>query len=357
MIQTVKGLNRMMLLACAPFAGLLLWMLMSNVALTLSAEAMPTAPQHERQADPIISNASSGLDAANEIAVHTKKAIKQQLDLYTRTNAEMNAIAKIASSQAMRPLEVYDRNITQMLGKPAATIQSDKLRAQLFYLQSNGFKSYAVKIKLKSSDAARLVLGGDELGKSQTTLDAVKAHGAAVGINAGGFADGSGKRFPLSTTIVNGKYVSGFEASYNDLFFVGLNEQNKLIGGKFSNQEQLDKLKPKFGASFVPVLLKNGVMQEIPAKWQTSPLRAPRTIIANYKDDQLLFIVTDGYNEGGSSGATLSEMQTMLNKFGAVNGYNLDGGGSSSLVFNGKIINKPSDGQLRKLPTHFLFFK
>ncbi|MNJ66948.1 hypothetical protein D3C77_630740 [compost metagenome] len=80
-------------------------------------------------------------------------------------------------------------------------------------------------------------------------------------------------------------------------------------------------------------------------------------MIGNYKDDQLIILVVDGYDENGNSGATLEELQNKLYNMGVVNAYNLDGGGSSSLVLNGKVINTPSDGQLRPVPTHFLFFK
>ncbi|MCU6339915.1 phosphodiester glycosidase family protein, partial [Enterobacter quasiroggenkampii] len=81
------------------------------------------------------------------------------------------------------------------------------------------------------------------------------------------------------------------------------------------------------------------------------------TVIGNYKDDQLLILVVDGYNEGGSSGATLEELQRKLANLGVRDAYNLDGGGSSTLVFNGRVVNAPSDGEMRSLPTHFLFFK
>ncbi|MCR2804504.1 phosphodiester glycosidase family protein [Paenibacillus soyae] len=358
MIITTKTLNRTALLALAPFAGILIWLMVSGVTVELSSGVMPKLESDGQAAEGGSWNeAAAGLDQANETAVLTGESIKAQLDLYEKTNAEMNHIAKTAAAQAKRPLAIYDASITAKLGKPAATISSDKLRAQLFYLKNENFKSYAVKIQLKADGAMKMVMGGDELGDAQTTLQAVKTHKAAVGVNAGGFADGGGKRYPLSTTIANGEYVSGFQASYADLFFVGLNENNELIGGKFASREQLDAKKPKFGASFVPILLKGGIAQPIPAKWQTSPKRAPRTVIANYKDDQLLILVTDGYNEAGSSGATLAEMQTLLKQYGAIDGYNLDGGGSSTLVFNGKLINKPSDGSMRKLPTHFLFFK
>lgn len=359
MNATVKYLNRTMLLALAPFIGILLWLLLTETAVVLTgaadpaAETVPSAPANIGMSE----QAKAGLEQAHGIAVHTRESIQREMKLYNQTNAEIKEIAELASAQAQRPLAIYDRKITGKLGKPSATIHSDKLRAQLFYLQQDLFKGYAVKIKLKSDDAMQMVMGGDELGEASTTLEAVKRHKAAVGVNAGGFADSRGKRYPLSTTVLDGKYVNGFEASYKDLFFVGLNENNKLIGGKFTAKEQLDAKKPKFGASFVPVLLRNGRSQTIPDKWKKNPRRAPRTVIANYKDDQLLILVTDGYNEAGSSGATLEELQSMLKNFGAVDAYNLDGGGSSSLVFNGKVINKPSDGSLRKLPTHFLFFK
>jgi exopolysaccharide biosynthesis protein len=353
---TVRALNRTALLACAPFIGIMLWLLLSTQTLTLSEQAFPQAPaRQEAQADSLALSAK--LNQAQETATLTGQSIQKQIKLYNQTNADMAEISSLAAKQAARPLAIYDSKLLSKLGKPAGTIDSDKLRAQLFYIQAENFQAYALKVKLKSADAMTMTLGGDEVGKAETTLEAVKRHKAVAGINAGGFADGGGKRYPLSTTIVDGKYTSGFQASYSDLFFVGLSDNNKLIGGKYVSQQQLDRLKPKFGASFVPVLLKAGVSQTIPSKWQTSPKRAPRTVIANYKDDQLLFLVTDGYNEAGSSGATLAEMQILLQRFGAVDGYNLDGGGSSSLVFNGKVINKPSDGQLRKLPTHFLFFK
>jgi len=354
---TIRGFNRTLLLACAPFVGLLAWLLTANVAVLLPDSAYPNHEPALPDPGIISANALDGLGQAQGTAKLTSKSIQKQISLYNRTNADMKNIAKLAASQAPRPLLIYDRRITGKLGKPAATINSDKLRAQLFYLGTQNFRSYAVKIKLKSDDAVKLVLGQDKVGGAETTLSAVNRSNAAIGINAGGFADSRGSRYPLSTTIVDEEYVSGFQASYKDLFFVGLSRNNKLIGGKFDSKAQLDALQPKFGASFVPVLMQNGRKTAIPDKWQTSPKRAPRTVIASYKDDQLLFIVADGYNESGSSGATLAEMQLLLQRYGAIDGYNLDGGGSSSLIFNGKVINNPSDGQLRKLPTNFVFFK
>ncbi|MNO58983.1 hypothetical protein D3C76_495590 [compost metagenome] len=297
------------------------------------------------------------LDQAHAYAETTASAIQNSTELYHKTTATMSTILKTAQTTASRPETIYNRRITSKLGSPFETLQSDKIRIELYRINPGTYRGYAMKIKLKSPDAMRMTLGKDKLGGSETTLQAVNRHGAVAGINAGGFADSKGKRYPLSTTMLNGKYLSGFEPTFKDLFFVGLNKKGQLIGGKFQSQAQLDKLSPSFGASFVPILLQDGVRTTLPLKWKVSPLRAPRTVIGNYKDDQLIILVVDGYDEKGGSGATLAELQNKLFNMGVQDAYNLDGGGSSSLIFNGEVINSPSDGQLRPVPTHFLFFK
>jgi exopolysaccharide biosynthesis protein len=354
----VKQLNRLCLIACAPFIGMVIWLLSTNMSLTLSAGSFPKLPS-EAAAHPAAYTAklASDLDTAHHTAAFTAQSVKKVAWLYTQTNKDIKEIVIKSAAQAGRPRAIYDRRITRKLGSPSGEVQSGNLNAQLYYVPAQNFKGYALKVKLKSDNAMQMVLGYDKVGAAETTLSAVERYSAVAGVNAGGFADNGGKRYPLSTTVVGGKYVTGFEPTRKDLFFVGLNNDLKLIGGNYKNQHELDAQKPKFGASFVPILMKNGVKQPIPEKWRSAPSRAPRTIVANYKDDQLLFLVTDGQNERGGSGATLEEVQILLSRLGAKDAYNLDGGGSSSLIFNGRVVNHPSDGRLRGLATHFLFFK
>ncbi|OUM94852.1 MAG: exopolysaccharide biosynthesis protein [Thermobacillus sp. ZCTH02-B1] len=359
-ILTPRAINRLFLLAAAPFLGLGIWLAAagSDLTLTLSDRAypafrLPAVPE----AGTRIAEVSAGLDEAIGLARETRESLRRSAELYALAAAEAERIAKLAAAQVGRPYAIYDRRITARLGKPVEEVRSGRITAQLFHIKAQHFNGYALKVKLKSDKAMTMVLGQDKLGGAETTLSAVKRYGAVAGVNAGGFWDSGGKRYPLGTTIVDGQYVDGFVPTYKDLFFVGMNDKMQLIGGKFEKQEELDRLKPRFGASFVPILMKNGRAQPIPEKWKTNPRRAPRTVIANYKDDQLLILVVDGYDEKGSSGATLEELQILLKRYGVKDAYNLDGGGSSSLVFNGRVVNKPSDGELRKLPTHFLFFK
>ncbi|QHW29812.1 phosphodiester glycosidase family protein [Paenibacillus rhizovicinus] len=356
-LTAVKRINRFCLIACAPFIGLVIWLMAADLSITLPDSAFPELAVTQVSVSSDTTKLTAGLDQAKSTALGTAKSLKKSIELYLATGKSMNAIVSLAIAQADRPYHIYDRRITRKIGTPAQQIESDIVRAQLFAIKAEHFNGYALKVKLKSPDAMKMVLGQDKNGGAETTLAAAKRYHAIAGVNAGGFADDGGKRYPLSTTVMNGNYLNGFESSYKDLFFVGLNDKLELIGGKYTSKDQLNQENPRFGASFVPVLLQDGAFQPIPLKWQTSPTRAPRTAIANYKDDQLLILVIDGRSENGSSGATLQEMQILLQRYGAIDAYNLDGGGSSTLVFDGRVVNHPSDGQLRPVPTHFLFFE
>ncbi|MCM3783275.1 phosphodiester glycosidase family protein [Neobacillus mesonae] len=356
MITSVKKVNRFFLLATAPFVGLLLCLLLLQrpIGLTLSETSESYLPQNtvKTQSEQI----KQGLTEAKVLAETTSSYIHKTTELYESTTRTMESIANMTAAQARKPEQIYNKRISAKLGTPYEQVNSDRIRIDLYKLNPGTYKGYAMKVKLKDPSAMQMSIG-EGVGKSQTTMQAVARSGAVAGINAGGYADSGGSRFPLSTTIDNGSYLTGFHPSTKDLAFVGLNKEGKLIGGKFSKQSDLDELEPSFGASFVPVLLKDGKKTIIPSKWKNTPKRAPRTVIGNYKDDQLLIIVVDGYNENGSSGATLQELQSKMYKLGVQDAYNLDGGGSSSLILNGRVVNSPSDGSLRKLPTHFLFYK
>lgn len=354
MMTPVKRVNRFFMLLTAPFIGLLigLWWIQPPLDLQLHVEQFTPAAGPLQETGKL----KQDLGHAQTAAADTIDSVRTSAKLYKATTTEMNKIVNTAVTQAARPEIIYNRRISARLGIPSEVVSSDRIAVELFQLNPGNYRAYALKIKLKDASAMTMSLA-DSTSGAETTMHAVSRYGALAGINAGGFADQAGKRYPLSTTIVGGQYLNGFEPSFKDLSFVGLSKSGKLIGGKFYSREQLDSLDPAFGATFVPVLLKDSYKIPIPEKWKLSPLRAPRTVLGKYKDDQLLILVADGYNENGSSGATLEELQDKLYNMGVVDAYNLDGGGSSSLIFNGRVVNRPSDGSLRPVPTNFLFFR
>jgi len=355
MMTRVQGLNRFMLLLSAPFLGMLLIMLLKPIEVTLP----DLAPSSEWIAAELNADSlQTKLANVNLDAAATKSTLERYFHIYEQSAADAASMLQTSSAAVLQPGAIYDRRITDKLGRASRHASSGNVDLKLFALNEGKYQGYALKVTLKTDKAMTMALGKDKLGGSETTLEAVRRKGAIAGVNAGGFADDNrGRRFPLGTTMLNGQYVYGFFPSENNLTFIGLSKARKLIGGTFSSQASLDSLQPQFGATFVPVLLKGGQKQPIPERWRTSPARAARTVVGNYKDGQLLFIVTDGADGNGSSGATLAELQDKLLELGVRDAYNLDGGGSSTLIFDGETINRPADGKLRPLATNFLFFK
>ena len=95
-----------------------------------------------------------------------------------------------------------------------------------------------------------------------------------------------------------------------------------------------------------PVLVRSGGpvfrAHEAFSSSQLTP-RNPRTAVGQLADGRILMVVTDGRRPGYSVGMTNFELAQTLVRFGAVTGSALDGGGSSTLAFDGTLLNRPSD--------------
>lgn len=100
-----------------------------------------------------------------------------------------------------------------------------------------------------------------------------------------------------------------------------------------------------------PTLVKDGEIYVTADAEQFPPDirvgRAPRSAVGITQYGDYIFAVVDG-RQAHSRGCTLTEWARILkDSFGAVEAINLDGGGSSELVFKGSVINSPSDGKER----------
>ena len=93
---------------------------------------------------------------------------------------------------------------------------------------------------------------------------------------------------------------------------------------------------------FGPTLIRNGEIKvtEKTEVGVSNPSGNPRTAIAQLGKGHYLLVVADGRTDQ-SKGPTLLELATMLQELGAVTAYNLDGGGSATMYFNGRLVNNP----------------
>ncbi|HEY6707324.1 MAG TPA: phosphodiester glycosidase family protein [Actinomycetota bacterium] len=82
--------------------------------------------------------------------------------------------------------------------------------------------------------------------------------------------------------------------------------------------------------------------------------RNPRTAVGATADGRLLIVTVDGRQPGHSVGMSLRELAELFVRLGARSAINLDGGGSTTMVLDGTIVNRFSDAQERRVPTALL---
>jgi exopolysaccharide biosynthesis protein len=67
----------------------------------------------------------------------------------------------------------------------------------------------------------------------------------------------------------------------------------------------------------------------------------PRTAVGIIDQNHLVFVVVDGRSPGYSAGVTMTGLAEIMQGLGATTAYNIDGGGSSTMYFNGGLVNNP----------------
>lgn len=107
-----------------------------------------------------------------------------------------------------------------------------------------------------------------------------------------------------------------------------------------------------------PVLVRNGKVVWSPDEdFTDSQLhsRHPRTAVGQRADGRLLLVVADGRSTS-SAGLRTWELALEMLRLGAVTAMGLDGGGSSTMAFDGRVLNSPSDGAERPVGNSLLVF-
>jgi len=96
--------------------------------------------------------------------------------------------------------------------------------------------------------------------------------------------------------------------------------------------------------NFGPSLLEDG---KVKSTFQTTSYlnrTNPRCAIGYAEPGHYLLVLVDGRNQGYSKGATMTELAQIMADEGCVLAYNLDGGKSSAMVYQGEYVNQPADG-------------
>jgi exopolysaccharide biosynthesis protein len=180
----------------------------------------------------------------------------------------------------------------------------------------------------------------------------ISGENAISGINASGFTDPEGKGnggVPVGIVIKDGKILYSDKSSVFPI--IGFNYDNVLILGRYKKNE-IEGLKLRDAVSFSPFLIVNGKPQI--SKGNGGWGIQPRTAIGQTIDGKVLLLVIDG-RQVSSIGATIKDIQDIMLEHGAYNAANLDGGSSTVMYHEGKLLNSPcSKYGERYLPNAFV---
>lgn len=189
-------------------------------------------------------------------------------------------------------------------------------------------------------------------GRYGLTLDEmVKKAGAVAGINGGIYVSTNnegGK--PLGVVVQDGKILYNDPYALQGLWIIGMTdddaldklmlkdisgmtetqvreyiEQNHIRDAVVFQDEATDK-----NNHFVPLIM-NGEAREISGLGSGAN---PRTVIGQRQDGAILMFVTDGRGAGGHIGATAADLIAVMQRYGAHNAANLDGGSSTCMYYN-----------------------
>ena len=214
-------------------------------------------------------------------------------------------------------------------------------------IKGNHYKGCIIKI----NDPRRLIFPQAVTPEGNLLEQFAEKHEAIGGINASGYADAKQRGIVWGTTIVNGQVAA---RSWQDEYHVmgGFTKDYKLAIGSFT-EEEITAQQYLWAFEFFPLLIVNGEKIEFPP---FSGGYAPRTAIGQTAEGHVLLVVVDG-RQKTSIGATFEDLQTILYANGAVNAINLDGGSSTTMVFQGKVMNSPSDGEKERLLPNAILFR
>lgn len=218
--------------------------------------------------------------------------------------------------------------------------QDDHLSIEVTTYDENGVVYYVADIQTDMPELLRTALANDTFGKNvtATTSSIASENDAILAINGDyyGFRDSG-------YVVRNGVLLrsSVLNSTTEDLIIDQDGNLSIAYEGDYDVEEAVEN-----GAvdilSFGPALVIDG--ETVDRVTQNSEKNNPRTAIGQIGEGHYVFIVVDG-RTSQSKGVTLDALAQICLNLGCETAYNLDGGGSSTLYFNGEVINNPTDGR------------
>ena len=240
------------------------------------------------------------------------------------------------------------------------SFESDTIRIEIeqwcYKFRKSDLRFFVASIWPKNPAQLMTAFAGEEYSKknAEATSEIAARHDAVLAVNG----DFYNYKDSIGLVIRNGVLYRDKTNSHRDILlvkadgtFIGIPRDDYKEGK--GEQYIADGIVQSF--CFGPLLVNDGEICELPEPNHyvintADTIREPRTAIGQAQDGHYVFIVADGRREGWSDkGMALQEMQQVFKDKDCRVAYNLDGGGSATMILNGARVNKLSGSREREV--------
>lgn len=235
-----------------------------------------------------------------------------------------------------------DENNEKEVVEPVTTensYQDDNIQITLKEYETNDTTVYVADIQLSDASYLQTALAQGMYGKNVTaeTSETAESVGAILAIN-GDYYGSQERGYVLRNGVL---YRSSAESGQEDLVIYADGSFEIINESEISAEELLANGAVQI-LSFGPALIENGSIA-VSESEEVGKAKAsnPRTAVGIIDELHYVFVVSDGRTDE-SEGLSLYELAEFMESLGVTTAYNLDGGGSSTMYFNGQIVNNPT---------------
>lgn len=275
------------------------------------------------------SSKSASNSTSSERSTTASKTESSSAASSTRTESSAQSSTTVSEAPPEEPSSPYFLDETRY--------EDENISISLSRQRVHDTEVYIADVKLSSAQYLKTAFAFDTYGKNVTavTSEIAAAHNAIFAVN-GDYYGIRESGFVIRNGVV-------YRDTPNEQVLAVFADGGMEVVDPYSvSADELAERGVWQAFSFGPALVDNGeITVDVNSEVARSKTSNPRTAVGMIEPLHYIFVVSDGRTDE-SKGLSLFQLAGFMRDLGADTAYNLDGGGSSSMVFNGRIINKPT---------------
>ena len=219
--------------------------------------------------------------------------------------------------------------------------QDANIDISLESIKENKIMYFVADIKLTDASYLKTALANETLGNEHEKTSVMAKKNDAIVAMSGDYCGFDGK----GIIIRNGQILRSVPEE-GEMLVLYKDGRLEVIDAKTADPEALIQNGVLQSWTFGPWLVKDGVLRE---DWSNQNLKAknPRAVLGMVEPLHYKFVVVDGRSKF-SEGITLKNLAQLMSDLGCKLAYNMDGGGTATLIFRDTLINRPLGKQTER---------